>query len=169
MPTDPAFHHLIPESSFDRSLYRSLIGPQPPAYWQYGEALLTVSGGIEHRFRIKVDDSVPRVEKFFLLDDPAGAYTLAFEYVSHEWIYDGSAAYREDFAADADQPVFDDYLMELETEWRLLRALGEPYFGEQEEANRLADRLYSQEGGETIRMGPRRLEYAENIPEGDWS
>lgn len=169
LPTDPAFHHLLPNTAFDRTLYRSLVGPMNPAGWQYGEALLVVSGGLEHRFRIKSDTSTPRADKFYLLDDPAAAVDLAFEYVTHEWLYDGSSTYKETISADTDVPLFDDYLFECEVTWRALKLLGEQYFDEKDEATRLCDRLFAQEGGKQISMRRRAFEFAENIPEGNWS
>ncbi|MGR8921006.1 MAG: phage adaptor protein [Gammaproteobacteria bacterium] len=169
LPASPAFHHLKPGTAFDRTLFREMVGPHTPALWQYTEALLTVSGGLEQRFRIKADGTAtPRADKFYLLDDPGGSYTLAYEYVTHEWAYDGSSTYRESIAADTDQPVFGEYLFECELRWRVLRALGEAYFDEKDEAVRLADRLYAQENGETIPMRQRRF-IAPNIPEGSWS
>lgn len=168
LPTDPAFHHYKNGTAFDRTNYRRLTGPLDAASWQYGEALLTVGGGIEQRFRIKSDTSTPRVNKFFLLDDPDGTYTLAYEYVTHEWLYDGSSGYKESITADTDVPVFDEQLFELEVLWRVLRRLGEPYFDEKDEAMRTASVMYAQENGRTISMQGRRSDFAVNVPEGNF-
>ena len=165
LPTSPAFHHFIAATAYDRSSYRGIVGPLNPRAWQSGEALLVVSGGMEHRFRIKSDTSTPRTNLFYLLDDPDGAFTLAYEYVTHEWSYDGSSSYSENITADSNQPVFDDYLFEVECTWRALKALGEPYFDEKDEAMRLADNLYGQENGTTISMRSNPILFAENIPE----
>lgn len=169
LPTLPAFHHFKPGTAYDRSLWRGIVGPQTAAQWQLGQAMLVSPGTLLRTFRIKTDGTnAPRVDKLYLLDDPGDGVELAFEYVTKEWVYDGSGAYREDIAADTDQPVFDPQLFELECTWRILRANGEPFFDEKDEANRLADRLYAQEGGQTIDMQPRRWTMTPNIPEASW-
>ena len=103
------------------------------------------------------------------MDDPGGAYTLAFEYVTDQWCYDGSGSYSANITADANVPVFDDYLFEIETEWRVLRALGEAYFDEKSEADRLAAALFGQENGAIINMHGAMSRYlGVNSTEGNW-
>lgn len=160
LPTSPAFSYLLNSTAYDQGNFRPLVGPENPAGWQYGNAMIISEDGITQTFRIKRDDAAtPRADKIYLLDDPGGSYTLAFEYVTTEWIYDGSSAYYTDVQADANESLLDDYLMELETTWRMLRALGEPYFDEKDEAMRRADQKYAQENQRTLdlRARSRRL------------
>ena len=168
LPTTPSFDRLSPNTAYDRSQFRGLVGPYAAAGWQYGEALLSSPGGINMTFRIKSANTTPRVDKFYLLDDPNGTYTLAYEYFTKQWVYDGSSAYTTDINGDSDVPVFDDYLMEIDTKWRLLRANGEPYFDEKDEAMRLVETLIAQENGETLDLRPRSRrfqQFYENVPE----
>ena len=166
LPTSPAFNRLIPNSTYDRTQFRSAAGAYTPAGWQAGEALLVVSGGLQQNFRIKTDSSVtPHVDKFYLLDDPGGAYTIAYEYGTNEWLYDGSSTYGDTITADTQQVLFDDYLYETEVLWRALKLLGEPYFDEKDEAMRVSENLYGLEGGATIAMSPNKTLFQENVPE----
>lgn len=170
VPTSPAFHHFKTGTDFDRTLFRGMRGPLTPSQWQYGEAILTVSGGLLQHWRIRTTNASPRATVFDLLDDPAGAYTLAFEYVTHAWAYDGTGSYAADIASDSDVPIFDDYLFETECLWRTLRALGEAYFDEKSEADRASDTLYAQENGQILNMHSRPiLNGPPNIPEGSWA
>ena len=166
LPTSPAFDRLVAATTYDRTQFRGATGPYSPAQWQYGEALLSSPGQLNTVFRIKRNAS--RVDQLFLLDDPGGTYTIAFEYVTNEWIYDGSSTYYADVQADADVPLFDDFLMELETTWRALRALGEPYFDEKAEAIERAEMLYAQENPMVLDMRPRVRRFTnliDNVPE----
>jgi len=156
LPTDPPFHHLKRGTAFDRTNTRAIAGQRTPAQWQEGEALLLPSTGLHRQFRLRVTTAAPRVRKFYLLDDPAGAYDLAFEYVTDAWCYDGSSAHTTTIGTDAAIPVFDEYLYALEFRWRLLRSLEAPYYDEKDEAIRLADLLYGQENPQSIDMRRRR-------------
>jgi hypothetical protein len=51
--------------------------------------------------------------------------------------------------------------------WRTLRAVGEPFFDEKDEALRILEAQISQENGRTLRLRDQPF-LGENIPEGNW-
>lgn len=163
LPTSPAWHHMLPGTAWDRTNFSKTKGNISPAAWQAEKGFGLAATFFARPWRLKADAGRQRV--FALVDDPAGAYTIAYEYVTDQWLYDGSNLYYADIAADADQPVFDDYLFEMATRWRVLKALGLPYQEEQREAVILENTLFGQEHGRAVSLTPESIEFASNIPE----
>lgn len=167
LPTSPKFDHFYPVSGYDRSNSTLLIGPVPVHEYARGKAETLSPVGIQHRFRIRAS-SVRDVPELVFIDDPGGAYELAFEYVTSEWVSRGGGVYSRTVASDSDTPIYDRYLFETQVRWRALRSLGEPFAAELDEANRIEEQAYSRQNGSMIRMAPSRVRFMENIPEGNW-
>lgn len=167
LPTSPRFHHFYPVSGYDRSNSTLLIGPVPVHEYARGKAETLSPVGIQHRFRIRAS-AVHETPEIVFVDDPGGAYDLAFEYVTDQWVSQGGGVYSDDIAADSNTVVFDPYVFEAQTRWRALRVLGEPFAMELEEANRVEEQAYSRQNGSLVRLAPSRIRFMENIPEGNW-
>jgi len=167
LPTSPRFHHFYPVSGYDRDNSTLLIGPVPVHEFQRGKAETLSPVGIQHRFRIRASANHATPELAFV-DDPGGAYSLAFEYVTDQWVNQGGGTYSDTVLADSNEPVFDHYLFECQTRWRALRTLGEPFAAELDEANRTEEQTYSRQNGSLVRLAPSRVRFMENIPEGNW-
>lgn len=165
--TSPAFHHFVPASGYDRASNLQLIGPIGRAEYQRVKAW-TSDGLQNHRVQFRATTADRATPQLVFASDPGGAFTIAYEYVTQEWLKTGSG-YADTVASDTDEPVFDRYLMECQLRWRIRRALGEPFASELDEANRAEERLFSQQGRAVLRMSPTRPQFAENIPEGNWS
>lgn len=144
-----------------------MVGPMTANRFQSGEAERLNPVGLTQRFRFRADTSDRAVTQFRFLDDPAGAFQIAYEYVTDEWVKQGGGVYSNSIAADSNTVLFDDVLFEAECMWRVLRALGEPFFDEKDEAVRLTEALISQESGRTIKLRDRPF-LGENVPEGNW-
>ena len=162
LPTSPAWHHMVPGTAWDRTNFSKTKGNISPAAWQAEKGFGLAATFFARPWRLKADASRNLI--FALVDDPAGAYEIAFEYVTAQWVTDGSLYY-DDIQADTNVTVFDDYLMEMATRWRVLKALGLPYQEEQREATTLENTLFGQERGQTVSLMPNAIEFAINLPE----
>ena len=162
LPTSPAWHHMLPGTAWDRTNFSKTKGNISPAAWQAEKGFGLAATFFARPWRLKADAGRERV--FALVDDPGGAYDIAYEYVTDQWVQSGSVYYA-DIQADTDLPVFDDYLFEMATRWRVLKALGLPYQEEQREAAILENTLFGQERAQTVCLTPEAIEFAVNLPE----
>ena len=162
LPSNPAWHHMMPGTAWDRTNFSKTKGNISPAAWQAEKGFGLAATFFARPWRLKADAGRERV--FALVDDPAGSYEIAYEYVTDQWVLSG-AVYYADIQADTDLPVFDDYLFEMATRWRVLKALGLPYQEEQREATILENTLFGQERGQTVSLTPEAIEFAINLPE----
>jgi hypothetical protein len=163
LPATPRWHHMLPGTAWDRTNTSKMSGPLTSVQWQ-GELGYGLAGTFWARpWSLRADGNRTRV--FALVDDPGGAYTIAYDYVTDEWLWDGVAVYYADINADSYQPVFDELLMEAATKWRLLRALGLDWQSDQAEAAGLEAQLYAQERGRPITLGTDVLTWGYNAPE----
>jgi hypothetical protein len=163
LPTSPAWHHMVPGTAWDRTNFSATKGNITPAAWQAEKGFGLAATFFARPWRLKADAG--RERKFSLVDDPGGAYTIAYEYVTDQWCFDGASIYYADIQADSNQPVFDDYLFEMQTRWRVLKALGLPYQEEQREAVLLENTLFGQERARDVLLMPETLAFSNNAPE----
>ncbi len=114
------FLRIIPQTVHNRTQNRPLWGSKNPQAWQAAKGAVVTSPA-EYHWRI-------RGNKFYILGTPTAGEDVYFEYVSRNWLQsaDGSSEY-EEFAADTDVPLLDDYALVLGVKWRFLRANGIEY------------------------------------------
>jgi hypothetical protein len=163
LPTSPAWHHMLPGTAWDRTNFSTTKGNITPRAWQDEKGYGLAATFFARPWRLKADAGRNKI--FALVDDPAGAYTIAYEYVTDQWIYDGTAVYYADIQADTDQPVFDDMLFEAHVRWRVARALGLPYQDDRRDAEMLENTLFGQERGRDVLLMPETLAFSNNAPE----
>jgi len=163
LPTSPEWHHMLPGTAWDRTNSSKMRGSTTPAHWQRTQAEGIASTFFARPWRLKVDAG--RVKKFALETDPGGVYVIAYEYVTDQWLFDGSSLYYADVTADSNLPVFDDYLMELHIKWRAARALGLPYLDDRADANTVENQIYAQERGAEITLEADVLSFRNNAPD----
>lgn len=97
LPSD--FDRFIDESWFNRSKTRRILGPLTPQEWQRRKTLQT--SPVFESFRLRGADVL-------MIPTPEAGDTLAFEYISKNWVdtdADG-AGEADEFAADADTVLF---------------------------------------------------------------
>ncbi len=75
---------------------------------------------------------------------------LVFEYVSNGWCQSTGGTPQTSWGADTDTGIIDEYLIELDTIWRVLRRLGISYSDEQAEAFLQIDKALAQDGAAAI-------------------
>jgi hypothetical protein len=166
LPTVPSWHHIVPGTVWDRTNASELRGAMSPRAWQQQIGSGQVPTLFARPWRLQYDTD--RTLYFTLQDDPNGVYVIALEYVTDQWAYNGISAYAARATADTDLPVYDDYLFELATRWRVERALGLGYQETQLEAQRRELELFAQErprGLVHLARGP----YYSNTAEGSWA
>ena len=142
------FDRIINGTLWDRTNYRSVIGPLSSTEWQKWESG-TVSGTTYYKLLRIFSDSVgTKILKIYPSSDSGS--TIAFEYIDSRAVIDPGGTLKEDITDDGDTFVFDDEAVEMSTTWRLLRMLGLNYDDEQGEYMRLVGERKANDGGAPV-------------------
>lgn len=166
LPSD--YDRLVDGTLWDRDNYWDLRGPLSPAEWQvYKSSVLGSSVSLRARVRIR---NVSGTRKFSLDPTPStSGVTFVYEYVSKNWCESSGGTGQTDWAADTDTGVISEYLIELETLWRMLNRLGLAYAEEKEEAEKeIMQAISADAGAPTLSLSARRKVHlidAGNIPD----
>ena len=165
LPTSPNFSRIKVDAGYDRTDNERLLGPLTGHAWQKETAEGIGDLRSRRRWRIRPQKATAgRPIKFEFLDDP-GSRTVAFDYVTDEWLYDGSSSYYATPNADVDQVLYDEYMFELHVHWRFLRALGLPFASEALEAQQVTDAAKGHEIGARITLSDPGLVLPAQTPE----
>ncbi len=159
---------IINETFFNRTQLRRVIGPLNPEEWQTQKALTATV--LRDAFRVRGND-------ILMIPTPTVGDTMAFEYVSKNWVDTDSDSTGDaiKFAADTDTQVIepdDDELITLGVVWRFLKTKGLDYaeaFREYELM--LADRKNKNRPSRTLSFGemwPGYKPFPPYVPEGSW-
>jgi len=148
IPSD--FDRLINGTLWDRTNERPLVGPVTAQQWQRYESGLDGLTGLTLLFRIASGyflgtTHIDKVIKIY--PTTSTGQTIAFEYISNEYVLDIAGAKKDAVDADTDTFLFDDDLVEVAATWRLLRNLGMTYADERIEFETLMDERSSNDGG----------------------
>lgn len=138
LPTD--YDHLLNDTVWDRTLTAPAFGVLSPAQWQVIKSGGIGAGAYSRRYRI-VRSQVSGVDRKFIIDPtPTAVETVAFEYISTDWLEksDHSVTYDE-IAADTNLVMLDQTLMELGFMWRWRRSRGMEFMSLLAEYNELLD------------------------------
>jgi len=143
LPSD--FQRLLQDTLWDRTNYWELRGPMSPGDWQmYKSSVLGNSVSPRKRYRIRASSG----SKVFSIDPtPSSADSMVFEYVSDQWCQSSGGTGQSTWAADTDTGLIDEYLIELDTLWRVLKRLGMSYIEEKDEAEREIAKALAADGG----------------------
>lgn len=159
MPSD--FQRPVDNTFWDRSRFWSMRGPQSPQQWQLYKSSVIGKASIQRRYRFRstrvIQDATSgtTIPATILSIDPVpfdNGAALVFEYVSNGWCQTATEPfiYNTQWQNDTDVGVIDEYLIELETIWRVLRRLGLSYSDEMAEAERQIDKAIAQDGAAGI-------------------
>lgn len=126
--------YIIPDSSWDRTASRPVVGPITPQTWQAWKARPVLTSVI-YGFRLRGND-------YLTAPNPPAGDTVAYEYISTLGVYSEGETTpdQEYFEADTDTSVFNSTLIERGLRWRFLRAKGLSYATEYEEWIKLLQR-----------------------------
>jgi len=158
IPSD--FDRFVPESLWNRTAKRQLIGPRSSREWQLDQAQSAAST-VYQSFRV-------RGGAFLMYPVPTAGETIAYEYVTKNWAESSSGNGKERFTSDDDVFRLDAELMIQGVIWRWKHAKGLDYgedFVTYERAVAMA--IAADGGAEDLDIGrPNRLDRIYNIPEG---
>lgn len=118
----------VPETFWNRSRQRRLVGPLTPQEWQAQKA--TVASAVFDSFTV-------RGNLIYILPVPTAGHTYAYEYVSTEWARNSSGDPLTRMDSDDDYPVLDEEIFHLGVIWRWKAANDLSYaedFGKYEKA-----------------------------------
>jgi hypothetical protein len=163
-PLPGDFGRMINDTLWERSRYWALRGSMSPQQWQRYKSSIYGRATIWRRWRIRVPSGDGAgTPATFSIDPPIPATdftsSFVFEYVSKNWCVSQAAGQPQtmasDWTSDNDTAVIDEWLIELETRWRMMRRLGFAYDEDQDEANREIDKAIARDGGTaTLDMVP---------------
>lgn len=143
MPGD--FHALVPTSIWKLTQSEPVRGPLRWIDWQavqYGIG----SFGIYDRWHFRY---IEGQEKILIDPVPSTGEEFRYLYSRNSWVKSGSS-FIASVSADTDTFMLHPYLMETESKWRMLRALGQPYAEEKQEARDMRENLLAKDGGMAV-------------------
>lgn len=155
----------IPNSFFNRSTRRPVLGPITPQLWQGIQANPQLNR-VFLAFR-------ERDGAFLVTPTPPAGQTIAYEYVTTKWARksDASVDYTE-WQADTDITYLDEWLITLGVRWRWKKSKGLPYgedfdtYEKQRDQNRGRD---GAAGAISLTGREYQLGILPNLPEGNWN
>lgn len=153
----------IPQTEWNRTQSEPLLGPATSQQWQLYRAW-TMGATTRTPFRILNN-------KIVLLNSPADGDSIAFEYVSGNWVLPAIGNQKNTFTLDDDSFVFDEALMleGLQLRWLKLKGLPFDEYG----YTSVLDLCKAQNKSAPVlstspRRGMRFLDHS-NVPEGSWN
>lgn len=146
LPAD--FLKFVPETAFNRTTKRPLLGPITPQQWQEYKAGLIVPS--EPTFLV-------RQGAIMIAPTPTAGQTIAYEYVS-DWVVCVAAsptvASKDAFTLDTDTWIFDEEILTLAVVWRWRMHKGMSYEDQQLDYERLLTDAFIADGGKPrIQLG----------------
>ena len=133
---------VIPNTSWNRTTNRPLIGPLSAQAWQRLMAFPSVSlPNIAFR---------TRGSQFLTFPSPPGGQTLAFEYVSLNWAQSGQGVALPAYTADTDVAILPEALMALGGRGRFLKSKGLDYAEDFRTYEEQKARAQARDGGSTV-------------------
>jgi hypothetical protein len=166
LPDD--YRALVDGTLWDRDAYWKVRGPLSPQHWQAIKSSALGSGVVGKRFRIR---RVTAGLRFSIDPTPSNSTdTIVFEYRSTSWCQSAGGTGQSAWAADTDTGILDEYLIRLETRWRLLEQLGLPYLEAKEESENAVQQAIAEDGGSaTLKLDGPTLPFNElgygSVPE----
>lgn len=113
IPTD--FDRMLPESMFNRTRTRRVVGPMSQAEWQEMRGAVVVT--INPVYRI-------RGGSVLLSPIPTAGDSVYYEYVSKNWCQSAASVEQSAWAADTDTALLDEELLTLDLVWRFKQMKG---------------------------------------------
>ena len=146
LPQD--FAGIVDDTAWDRSEYRMAPGNLSPQQWQRLRSGVVDSTALSPRYRLRFDPTTNQT-RFYVDPIPGGAEEIVFEYMSQNWVRESAAGAisKSQIEADQDVPVFPQNLMEMDLEWRWLKAKGQSYQTSIAEFEMERNRLFAQSLG----------------------
>lgn len=165
-PIPPDMRKFIPDSFFNRTQNRPLIGPLTPQQWQLYQAR-PAAAYMYLSFRERQGD--------FLIGGPTvppAGDTIAYEYISKFWAMSSAGQGKAAFTSDDDTSYLDEELITLGIKWRFKQAKGLDYGEDMATYERAVASALGEDGGSTaLNIGgpaPLLSPNRANLPEGSF-
>lgn len=159
------FQRFINGTWYDRTTIRPMYGPISPQDWQTLKALPAYASPYLN-FRERGGDML-------VLPTPAEGDTIAYEYVSKNWVVAADGTKKDKYTRDDDTARLDENLMAYGVVWRFLQATGQDYAEAMSTYEREKERLASADGAAPILTldgrGRFNLPVGVNLPIGSWT
>lgn len=158
LPAD--YDRFLDGSMYNRTTDRKVCGPISAQEWQLRKAFIEATT-IHDWFRI-------RGGNLLIAPEPEAGETIAYEYVSRNWVKGADDTRRSSFMCDDDTVCFpNDEMMVQGIRWRWLKAKGLEWGTVYQEYNTLVEKSYGQHAGApTLRAAGRMgTFYMPNVPE----
>ncbi len=159
------FERFINHTFYNRSQTREVVGPLTPQEWQAQVSLTST---------VVLDAFRQSGNNIRMVPNPNAGDTMAFEYISKNWIdtTGNGSANADTFDADTNTTVFDEELLTLGAIWRHKATNGFDYGEEFRSYEKLKARLKGKDGGSRVmdlgNSSLRRRPLAPQVPEGNW-
>ena len=157
------FRYILNDIMWDRSLLRPVLGPLMPYQWQELKARNITGPWAQYRIR---------GGNILFIPFPAAGDTIAFEYISKNWVTVALGGTSSTWTADGDTGLLDEEIMAQGILWRWKAAKGLDYAEEFAKYERLvADQMARDGGKPTLNMaGPYRdYPFGVVVPLGSWN
>ena len=158
LPAD--FDRPLDGSLFNRSTNRKIFGPLSPQEWQFRKSFLE-AGTIHDWYRL-------RGGELLITPQPGGGETVAYEYVSRNWVEAADGTRRDRFVMDDDCTRFpNEEMLSAGIRWRWLKAKGMEWQTAFQEYNTVVGNSFGQHAGApTLKMAGRTGAFwSPNVPE----
>ena len=160
IPAD--FDRWVSNSFFNRSTRRPMTGPITPREWQWIQAQ-PVYSSVYLAW-------VQRGGEFLIAPSPAAGNTIAFEYMSSNWVMSAGQVGQALFEADTDTARIDEGVLRRGLIWKYLRAKGLDYAEDMETYERELEKLSGRDGGApALTRAPQPIDPNRvNVPDGNF-
>jgi len=164
LPAD--FGRIVNQTQWASTNQRPMFGPMSPQGWSWVQFGI-VSVGVYYRYRILRD-------KFTVFPVPPAGETLNFYYISRNWVFDPvTLMYKDKVTADADEPVFDSFLMTAGVKFKLWNAKGMDATDLGNQFDYMLNAEKAQTTGAPVIHLDSRIDYfyisGQNVPDGSWN
>lgn len=161
VPTD--LDRFIPDTFYNRTSQRKVIGPITSQLWQQMQARpASVASYICFR---------KRAGAFLMTPTPTAGDTIAYEYVSNLWVLSSANVGKTAFSSDDDTIALDDELLIQSIRWRWKQAKGLEYGEDMLTYERNLQQALGNDGGAMaldIGGGLQGETWRANLPEGSF-
>lgn len=163
LPDD--FGWLLGDTVWDRTNFWNVRGPLSPQDWQAFRSGLVNNAALRKRYRIRrIADGSTGDRKFTIEPEPDAVETVAFEYVTDQWVKDtAGTAFKTAYAVDTDVSMIDEVIVEMGLIWRFKQAKGLDFAADLAEYEIERDKRFAAD------VGPGIIEFAKKrfkIPPG---
>lgn len=164
LPAD--FGRIVNQTEWSSTNRRPMYGPMSPQGWSWVQFGI-VSVGVYFRYRILRN-------KFAVFPTPGPGETFHLYYISRNWVWDPvTLMYKDKAEEDADEPVFDQFLMVCGTKFKLWNAKGMDATDLGNQFSYMVEAEKAQSGGAPVISLDSRWDYlyisGANVPDGSWN